>query len=193
MLELEIPKGAPNEFFLACSRLSTAALRKELAIKQIPSPESIADFAIAFAADVPDGKDSVMNRGVGRIVFLYDASQNPTWGSNFRVIAYAKSPIESDMSEQPDLPNYWWGNLRRTLDLNAASYSQEAGTLTRTTSTGLGALTVDEPYSEIELRASWSPKELDLSRHFLAWQDLVASMAGYSLEVEIQTLRTKQA
>ena len=193
MLELEIPKGAPNEFFLASSRLATAALRKELSIKQIPSPESIAPFAMAFAADVPDGKDSVMHRGVGRIVFLHDSEQNPTWGSNFRVIAYAKSPIEADMSEQPDLANYWWGNLRRSLELNGAGYSHDAGTLTRITSTGLGALTVDDPYSEIELRASWSPTDLDLSRHFLAWQDLVASMAGYALEAEVQTLRAKRA
>jgi hypothetical protein len=193
MLELEIPKGAPNEFFLACSRIATAPLRKELSIKQIPSPESIAPFAVAFAADVPDGKDSVMHRGVGRVVFLFDTEQQATWASNFRVIAYAKSPIEVDMSEQPDLPNYWWGNLRRTLELNSASYSNEAGTLTRITSTGLGALTVDDPYSEIELRASWSPQELDLSRHFLAWQDLVASMAGYALEAEVQTLRAKRA
>ena len=97
------------------------------------------------------------------------------------------------MSEQPDLANYWWGNLRRSLELNGAGYSHDAGTLTRITSTGLGALTVDDPYSEIELRASWSPTDLDLSRHFLAWQDLVASMAGYALEAEVQTLRAKRA
>jgi len=79
-----------------------------------------------------------MNRGVGRIVFLHDPDQFETWGSNMRVIAYGKSPLENDMGVEEDVAHYWWAELMRALKVQGATFTNEAGTVTKMSSTGYG-------------------------------------------------------
>lgn len=172
---------APAQFKAAALGLTELMLRSELETEQIPAPKEIAPFALAFSAQVPNPADTPMNRGVGRLVFLHNPDEFDTWGSNMRVIAYGKSPLESDVAMQEDAANYWWEWLIRALDYRGAKYSHEAGTITRMTSTGMGSLTTDRENTEIEIRASWSPTEDDLGAHLGAWQDLISGMAGYPI------------
>jgi hypothetical protein len=174
------PKAAA-QFKAAALGLTELMLRSELETEQIPAPKEIAPFALAFSAQVPNPADTPMNRGVGRLVFLHNPGEFDTWGSNMRVIAYGKSPLESDVAMQEDAANYWWEWLMRALDYRGAKYSHEAGTITRMTSTGMGALATDRENTEIEIRASWSPTEDDLGAHLGAWQDLISGMAGYPI------------
>ncbi len=179
-----MPDNIPSEFATAAIGLANPKLRTELDTQQIDAPEKIAPFALAFATQVPNRAETPMNRGVGRIVFIYDESQFETWGSNMRVIAYAKSPYENEMALEDDYANFCWGLLTRSLTNNEVSFSHEAGTVTKMTATGMGSLSDEKVGSEVELRASWSPTDKDLAKHFAAWQDLVAGLAGFSVEGE---------
>lgn len=171
----------PTEFSQAADSLAKPTLRSELEIEQIASPNGIAPHALAFSAEIPNKASESRNRGVGRIVFIYDESQNETWGGNMRIIAYGKSPLmEVEQGVHEDPTHWYWGTLTRALKLHGAIYSHEAGTVTVMTSKGMGSLSEDNPTNEIELRASWTPMDGDFGLHFAAWQDLIAGMAGYS-------------
>lgn len=183
---------APAQFAAAALSLGQPILRSELNTSQIPAPEKIAPWALAFAAQAPNPADTPMNRGVGRIVFLYDPEQFDTWGSNMRVIAYGKSPLESDLGIEEDVAHFWWEELVRALKNHNAKYSHEAGTITKMTSTGMGSLSNDPGTSEVEIRASWSPQEDELGPHLAAWQDLIAGMAGFGIDGEGVTRLTSK-
>jgi hypothetical protein len=171
----------PAEFAQAAASLAEPILRKELKVEQIQSPQGIAPHALAFSAEIPNKASESKNRGVGRIVFIYDDSQIETWGGNMRIIAYGKSPLmEVEQGVQDDPTHWYWGTLTRALSFHGAEYINEAGTVTVMTSKGMGSLLEDSPTNEIELRASWSPTDGNFSSHFAAWQDLIAGMAGYS-------------
>ena len=177
----KLDSEVPEEFSLAAESLAEPILRKELSIEQIQSPPGIAPHALAFSAEIPNKASESKNRGVGRIVFIFDATHIETWEGNMRIIAYGKSPLMEVEQGVHDDPTHWyWGTLTRALSLHGAKYTNEAGTVTVMTSKGMGSLSEDHPTNEIELRASWTPTDGNFSAHFAAWQDLIAGMAGYS-------------
>ena len=180
----KLDSEAPAQFAAAALSLAEPFLREELTTSQIPAPAQIAPWALAFAAQAPNPADTPMNRGVGRIVFLHDPTQFDAWGSNMRVIAYGKSPLENDLGIEEDVAHFWWARLEQALRMHGAQYSHEAGTVTKMTSTGMGTLSNDPNSSEVEIRASWSPQSDELGPHLAAWQDLIAAMAGYGMDGE---------
>lgn len=182
MANFETQEDLPAEFQLALKDLIDPYTRPELSTHQIASPNGIAPAAVAYSADVPDNTEAASNRGVGRIVFLHDPAQFETWGSKMRVIAYVKSPLEAEMELEEDSASYYWDILKRALEKHGAISTHEAGTITKMSSTGMGALATEQRKTEIELRASWSPLDTSLAPHFAAWQDLVAAMAGFAIE-----------
>ncbi len=175
---------APAQFATAALSLAEPFLRAELTTSQIPAPPEIAPWALAFSAQAPNPADTPMNRGVGRLVFLHDPTQFEAWGSNMRVIAYGKSPLENDLGVEEDVAHFWWARLTQALRMHGAQYSHEAGTVTKMTSTGMGSLAHDPNSSEVELRASWSPQHDELGPHLASWQDLIAAMAGFGMDGE---------
>jgi len=177
----EFDKEVPAQFASAAMSLRQELLRSELETHQIPAPDKIAQFALAFSTHRPNPAETPTSRAAGRIVFLYDTDQFDTWGSNLRVIAYGKSPLESDIIDDADYAQYWWGTLELTLAKHGAQFTHSAGTITKMISTGVGTLQNEPVHTEIELRASWSPTEDNFAPHFAAWQDLVAEMAGFHL------------
>jgi hypothetical protein len=48
----------------------------------------------------------------------------------------------------------------------------------------MGSLANDPNSTEVEIRASWSLVEDNLGPHLAAWQDLIASMAGFGMDGE---------
>lgn len=184
MTLFEFEKEVPAQFATAAMGLSDKLLRSELETHQIPSPEKIAPFALAFATHAPNPAETPNNRAAGRIVFLHDPSQFDIWGSNMRVIAYGKSPLAADVIDDTEYAKYWWGTLELALVNHGAKYSASAGTITKMISTGVGSLGNEPVHTEIELRASWSPLEDSLAEHFAAWQDLIADMAGFEIAAD---------
>ena len=182
----ELPDRVPAEFKNAAAGLDSPLLRAELVSEQIHSPEGISKDSLAFATEAPNKASETKNRGVGRLVFIYDKKQSETWGGNMRIIAYGKSPMkESERGVQEDDSHWYWGMLIRALINHGAKFINEAGTVTTIKSKGMGSIAEDTTSTEIEIRASWTPVDGDFGPHFAAWQDLIAGMAGFNPDGEV--------
>ena len=179
MIEFETPEGAPAEFLVAMESLRSATLRHELVIEQIAAPGRLAKFEIAFSAQVDATATGVASDlGTGRFVLLWDESEPEPWHSRFRVITFAKSPLETNIGADEMISDVAWAWLTESLENRGAKFIAEAGTATRIISSGYGALSNQSDHAELEIRASWSPVNTDAAAHLEAWQDLVCIMSG---------------
>jgi hypothetical protein len=180
MIDIELPEGTSPEFRLAVDSLRSATPRDELSIEQITAPAKLATHAVAFAANV-DSKvaDVASDLGTGRFVLLWDTTEQEAWQSRFRVICFAKSPLETDIGADEQISDVSWAWLNEALTNRNANFTNAAGTATRVISSGYGSLSGQSDHAELEMRASWSPIDTDAKNHFEAWQDLVCIMSGF--------------
>jgi len=179
VIDFKTPEGAPAEFMLAMSSLKNAATRDELIIEQIAAPGRLAKFEIAFSAQVDATAAGVSSDlGTGRFILLWDEQEPEPWQSKFRVITFAKSPLETNIGADELISDVAWAWLTESLENRNASYIAEAGTATRIISSGYGALSNQSDHAELEIRASWSPTNTNAAAHLEAWQDLVCIMSG---------------
>ncbi len=179
MIDFETPEGAPAEFMLAMSSLKNASTRDELIIEQIAAPGRLAKFEIAFSAQVDATAAGVSSDlGTGRFILLWDEQEPEPWQSKFRVITFAKSPLETNIGADELISDVAWAWLTESLENRNAAYIAEAGTATRIISSGYGALSNQSDHAELEIRASWSPTNTNAAAHLEAWQDLVCIMSG---------------
>ncbi len=170
---------ATAEFDAAIASIRALELRADVVVHEIGAPDGLAPYAIALAADVSPRshtEDSVL--GVGRFVLLFDPAGSPDWDGRFRVISFAQAPMEAQIGEDPFLADVVWSWLVDALDTLGARYHAEAGTATKTISTGYGELAGNGVSATVELRASWTPDDSQLAAHVEAWADLVAMFAG---------------
>ena len=109
MLELEIDASANADFRLAANSLARANIRSEVIVDQIDAPSNLSRHAIAFACDVKavEGDSSVF-RGTGRFIMLWDDAPQESWTNNYRIILYAKSPLETDIGFDDDSAEIAW-------------------------------------------------------------------------------------
>lgn len=179
------PSDVAPEFALALRSILDSNVRNELDVKEIEAPANLARHAVAFSCDVrPDSVHEKIDLGTGRLVLLWDDEPQESWGSRFRVIAFAKSPLETEIGADEFSAGLAWSWLVTALEANQASYNSEAGTTTRVISTGFGALANQAPHAELELRASWSPLDTNIAAHMHAWQSLICMMSGLPLQNE---------
>lgn len=179
MIEVEIDEGAPAEFRLAVESLRAASVRDEIVLQQIDAPGKLAKHEVAFSANIDaTSTDVSTDLGTGRFVLLWDPEEPEPWGSRFRVITFAKSPLETDIGADEQISDIAWAWLTEALQNRHANYIAEAGTATRIISSGYGALSNQSDHAELEIRASWSPVDTNANAHLEAWQDLVCIMSG---------------
>ena len=171
----------PDEFAKALASVETVSFRKELHVADIPAPEGIAPFAKAWSATVDPGAGGDI--GISRLVVLYDPSEPDGWSGRFRAVCFAKAPLEQSMGEDPFLPKVAWTWLMDALGNSQAEFDRAAGTSSTIISTGFGELATDEVGTEIEMRASWSPRG-ELGAHLQAWNEFVCMLAGFPPSVE---------
>ncbi|MFM2024185.1 MAG: hypothetical protein RLZZ56_198, partial [Actinomycetota bacterium] len=182
MLELEIDQSANADFRLAANSLARANIRSEVIVDQIDAPQNLSRHAIAFACDVKAIEDdSSIFRGTGRFILLWDDAPQESWTNNYRVILYAKSPLETDIGFDDDSAEIAWAWLMTSLEQHGATVDVAGGTTTRVLSVGHGTLAAQSHHAELELRASWCPTSDDLAGHLEAWIDLICMMSGLSL------------
>ena len=175
----------PAVFATAVSAVRSAALRPELAVTEITAPSGVAPWSLALAADVTParhGTDSDL--GTGRFILLHDPTLPEAWGGSFRVVCFAQAPLETELGVDPFLANVAWSWLVDALGSRGARYASASGTATKTLSTGFGELSTQEDSAQIELRASWSPLETDLTSHVEAWGELLCMLAGLPPAIE---------
>ncbi len=182
-------------FGAAVDALRRATLRPELVVSEIAAPGSLAPYAIAMAADVTParhGTDSEL--GTGRFILLHDPAGSEAWGGTFRVVCFAQAPLETDIGVDPFLAEVAWSWLVDALDTRGASYLAASGTATKILSTGFGELAVQGDGAQIELRASWTPADHEVTAHVEAWGELLCMLAGLPPAVEgVSLLATRRA
>lgn len=174
-MELDL-SGINDPFKGMLSGLSQIQVREEISLTQIPSPKGIAPEALAIAAEVNHEISS--DHGVSRLVFCRDPEQPEGWFSEFRIIGYAKSPVELEMAKDDYSAALAWEWLKDSLRNNGAGFENEAGTTTTVVSTGHGALITQPQHAELEIRASWAPTSYDLTSHLVGWIELLAMISG---------------
>jgi hypothetical protein len=189
MFEISDVKNTAADFQLAVMSLRQAAIRPEINITEIASPDKLATHSVALAAHVgPDSKDHRSDQGTGRFVLLNSDKPQDGWGGTFRIICFAKSPLETDIGQEELITDVCWAWLEDALVNRGAGYSLQAGTITRIISTGYGSISGQSDHAELELRASWSPTDANFSAHLEAWQDLLCMMSGLPPETGISRI-----
>jgi Protein of unknown function (DUF3000) len=151
-------------------------LRAELLIEDMPAPQRLAPYAAAIMATVYREDDSEL--GVGRLILLYDPEGQRGWHGDFRVVAYVRADLEPEIAADPLIGPVGWSWLTEALDLHGAGYKAASGTITRAVSESFGDKNDDPETTELELRASWSPTDGDMSGHISAWCDVLCLAAG---------------
>ncbi|GAA0912604.1 DUF3000 domain-containing protein [Nonomuraea longicatena] len=166
---------APPAFQRAAESLRLTEVRPEIELEDLPAPQRLAPHSAAVGATVY--RDDV-ELAVGRLILLYDPDGQRGWDGPFRLVAYVRADMEPEITSDPLLGPVAWSWLTESLDSHHASYSAAGGTVTRAVSEGFGNKAEDPVTTELELRASWSPTEEDLSGHVAAWCDLMCLAAG---------------
>ncbi|AMG84610.1 MULTISPECIES: DUF3000 domain-containing protein [Microbacterium] len=168
---------AGTPFDAAVAELRATAFRDDIAVREIPTPQNLAPFAIALSADVRPGEDGDSVYGTGRFILLHDPDEPDAWGGAWRIVIFAQAPLETEIGTDPLLADVTWSWLVDALDSRDAIYHSPSGTSTKTLSKGFGGLADEGDGAQIELRASWTP-EGPFRPHVEAWAELVGMLAG---------------
>jgi len=193
--DIEDRQALPTEFAAALDAIRRAHHRTDLVVTEIPAPGSLAPNATALAADVrPVRHGSDSDLGTGRFILLYDPEEPEAWGGRFRVVCFAQAPLETDIGLDPFLAEVAWAWLVDALDARGARYAAASGTATRIISSGFGELASQGDGAQIELRASWTPLDANLTAHVEGWGELLCMLAGLPPAGEgISTLAARRA
>ncbi|UNO39456.1 DUF3000 domain-containing protein [Streptomyces sp. MST-110588] len=182
----------PAPFRQAVQALRAARTRLEVEVEPMPAPKRLAPYACAFQASVLErGGTGAQGEGEeladGRFVLLYDPAGHDAWRGTFRVVTLARAELEPEMGADPLLPEVSWSWLTGALEARGVLYGEPSGTVTRAGSSYFGGLAEQEPSTQIEIRASWTPAgepeggsqaPPDLGAHLVAWCDLLCQVAG---------------
>ncbi len=169
----------PAVFDQAIDAVRRAVLRPELVLTEIPAPANLAPFSLALAADVTPARHSEdSDLGTGRFILLYDPAGSEAWGGQFRIVCFAQAPLETDIGLDPFLADVAWSWLVDALDGRGARYTSASGTATKILSTGYGELASQGDGAQIELRASWTPLDHEVTAHVEGWGELLCMLAG---------------
>lgn len=172
--------SAPPPFRAAVEAMREARLRPEIEVDPTKPPQRLAPYAYALEAAVVDGDDDLAD---GRLVLLHDPAGHDAWHGTFRMVTLVRAELEPEMAADPLLPEVCWSWLTGALQGRGLAYGEASGTVTRASSHYFGGLGERAPASQIEIRASWTPREglggvPDTASHLAAWCDLLSQIAG---------------
>jgi hypothetical protein len=169
------PQPAPDLFRRAVASLTSTVVRREVRVEPLRPPQRLAPWSYAISADVlSDGEELA----TGRLVLLHDPEGVEAWDGVLRLVAFASAELDPQMGVDPMLPAVGWSWLTGALDERSAAYRAAGGTVTQTTSTRFGDLAGPRTTVELELRASWTADDADISPHVQAFVDMICTAAG---------------
>jgi hypothetical protein len=172
----DVPAGAPAEFRAAVTSLAATRVRREVRLEPMRPPQRLAPWSYALGAEIagPDGAELA----TGRLVLLHDPDGWEAWDGVLRLVAYVSAELDPDMGVDLMLPAVGWSWLVDALDERGAAYRAAGGTVTQTSSSRFGDIAGPTSSVSIEVRASWTADDPDLSAHVLAFADLLSTAAG---------------
>jgi len=166
--------GTPHSFEVVLAGLRELTPRAEISVSEIPAPSRLAPFAVAISGEIV--LDPAEEAATGRLVVLHDPDGVAEWEGTYRIVAFVRARLEPDIAEDPLLNAVAWSWLAEALaDLELTNLG---GTVTVTSSQSFGALDDRPLEGSVELRASWTPREVDVPLHAQAWLDVLAHSAG---------------
>ncbi len=165
----------PADFAVALASLRAATVRREVLLAEVPAPARLAPYGVALGAEIMVNDEEV---ATGRFILLHDPQGSPLWDGTFRIVTYIRAQLEADMGNDSLLGNVAWAWLVETLEEQGADYTSIGGTATRILSESYGMLAPRPDTIDLELRASWTPKDATVRRHLEAWAGVVGTFAG---------------
>lgn len=173
-------REAPAAFLAAVEALRAARVRPQIEMEPTPAPQRLAPYAYALEATVVDGDQDLAD---GRLVLLHDPDGHDAWRGTFRLVTLVRAELEPEMAVDPLLPDVCWSWLTGALQARGLTYGEASGTVTRAGSHYFGGLSERPATSQIEIRASWTPRTglggvPDAAAHLASWCDLLAQVAG---------------
>ncbi|MHC5907306.1 DUF3000 domain-containing protein [Streptomyces sp. S6] len=173
-------REAPAAFRAAVEALRAARVRPQIEMEPAPAPRRLAPYAYALEATVVDGDQDLAD---GRLVLLHDPDGHDAWRGAFRLVTLVRAELEPEMAVDPLLPDVCWSWLTGALQGRGLTYGEPSGTVTRAGSHYFGGLSERPATSQIEIRASWTPRTglggvPDAAAHLASWCDLLAQVAG---------------
>ncbi|MFI8828495.1 DUF3000 domain-containing protein [Streptomyces sp. NPDC053431] len=176
----------PAAFRRAVEALRAVRLRPEIEVDPTRPPQRLAPYAYALEAAVVDGEEDLAD---GRLVLLHDPAGHDAWKGTFRLVTLIRAELEPEMASDPLLPEVCWSWLTGALETRGLAYGEASGTVTMAGSHYFGGLAERRPATQIEIRASWTPKEgpagvPDTGTHLAAWCDLLCQVAGLPPSVD---------
>lgn len=173
---------APHEAFeTRVQALLDVPIRPEFSIEQAPSPQRLAPHAFTLTADaVTDGSSASVGAHVesasGRFVVLHDPDGVDEWEANDRIVIFARCDVEPELLADPLIHEVAWSWV--TEALNNHEVAQLGGTVTVSSGTSFGSMAERPGDGLVEIRASWTPLEDDLTIHLSLWIEILATLAG---------------
>ena len=178
MANQDVRGAERTEFQQVSQALAAVRLRPEIRIAEVPAPSRIAPDALALTCDVVDPADPDEELATGRFVVLHDPSGPEAWQGTWRVVSFARAGLDPEVATDPVLADVGWSWLVEALDGTGAARRAQSGTVTCVSSKGFGDLAGDTDDVEMEIRASWTPTDTDLTAHLTGWIDLLSTIAG---------------
>ncbi|MBR94817.1 MAG: enoyl-CoA hydratase [Micrococcales bacterium] len=173
---------APHEAFeTRVQALLDVPIRPEFSIEQAPSPQRLAPHAFTLTADaVTDGSSASVGTHVesasGRFVVLHDPDGVDEWEANDRIVIFARCDVEPELLADPLIHEVAWSWVTEALDNHEVA--QLGGTVTVSSGTSFGSMAERPGDGLVEIRASWTPLEDDLTVHLSLWIEILATLAG---------------
>ncbi len=173
---------APHEAFeTRVQALLDVPIRPEFSIEEAPSPQRLAPHAFTLTADaVTDGSSASVGTHVesasGRFVVLHDPDGVDEWEANDRIVIFARCDVEPELLADPLIHEVAWSWVTEALDNHEVA--QLGGTVTVSSGTSFGSMAERPGDGLVEIRASWTPLEDDLTIHLSLWIEILATLAG---------------
>ena len=149
-------------------------LRPEIKLTEVPGPARIAPYCVAFEGEVELGTELAS----GRFVALHDPAGQETWQGDFRVVTLTRATLDPEMASEALLGEVAWSWVCELLAEAEVPAHNVGGTVTRVLSSSHGTLSERPDVVDLEIRASWTPGDLNLGEHLRLWADLMATAAG---------------
>ncbi len=165
----------PAVFTRAVDSLRAARPRQEVTLTEIAPPQRLAPYTFALSAEVLRGGEEIAG---GRLVLLHDPDGQDSWDGTLRIVSYVTAELDAEMAGDPLLAEVGWSWLMDALAAHGAEFTAAGGTVTQTRSVRFGDLAGPSDTADVELRASWTPLDEDLTAHLVAWCELLCSTAG---------------
>jgi hypothetical protein len=182
-----------------CELARELKTRSEISFEEVPAPQRLAPYAVAFSVDVSSGNfrddsDEEDDVATGRFVLLHDPSGQDAWEGDFRAVTFVRSAIEDDLQSDPLLTDVAWSWVSESLVSVGADFTSPSGTVTRVSSASYGQLSEKDQSSEIEIRASWTPlKATSLIDHIHGWIKLIEIVSGLTPIAEgVSSLKSRR-